>query len=87
MGQSQEQHRGHSGTATMLPSTVPMRDTGLVASDFLTLKRAENLDFIYVIEELLLSIGKEFNFNKFCADHVTHICKPMMSTNCQFAAT
>lgn len=85
-GQSQEQHRGPSGTATMSASIVPMRDTGPVASDFLMLKRAGNLDFICVTKELLLNIGKEFNFYQFCADHITHICKPMMSVDRQFAA-
>lgn len=87
MGQGREQHREHSGTATMLLlSVAPMRDTGPVASGFLILKRPGNLDFTYIAKELLLNVGNEVNFYKFCADHVTYICKPMMSTDRQFAA-
>lgn len=39
-------------TATELLPVILLRDTGMVMSDLLILKRVGNLDFIYVIREL-----------------------------------
>lgn len=51
-GAGPKQDGEHTGTATELLPIILLRDTGMVMSDLLILKRVGNLDFIYAIKEL-----------------------------------